>query len=125
LEADLPPVAHDPDGVTRVVLNLLNNALDHGGGQGIDLTLRQDGDWVDLTVTDHGTGLSAEELALIRRAVAEGEAAPSRRGSGLGLALVERIAAAHRAYLLLDTPDEGSGLRVVVSFPTRPAESKT
>jgi signal transduction histidine kinase len=119
LAPDLPPVAHDPQGVTRILLNLVNNALDHGGGQRVVVGLRRDGDWVDLSVTDNGVGLGAEELTLIRRAIARGEAAPSRRGSGLGLALVEGIAAVHGAYVLIDTPEEGAGLRVVVSFPKR------
>jgi signal transduction histidine kinase len=79
--------------------------------------LGSEGDWVDLKVTDRGPGLSADEITVMRRALSRGEAAPSRRGSGLGLALVDRVAAAHHAYLMLDTPEDGNGLRVVVSFP--------
>lgn len=122
LASKLPPVAHNPEAVTRIVLNLVNNALDHGGGQSVCVSLSRDGTWVDLAVTDKGTGLSTEEVSLIRRAIARGEAAPSRRGSGLGLALVEGIADAHGAYLLLDTPEDGTGLRVLVSFPVQAAE---
>lgn len=124
LRPALPPVAHDPQGITQILLNLLNNALEHGGGEAIHVTLASEGDWVDLAVADRGPGLTADEIALMRRALARGEAAPSRRGSGLGLALVDRIAAAHHAYLVLDAPDDGNGLRVVISFPVyRPASA--
>ncbi len=119
LSDGLAPVAHDPQGVTQILLNLLTNALEHGGQGRLELSLAQEGDWVDLSVSDQGPGLSAEELAAIRRALQRGEAVASRRGSGLGLALVERIAAAHRAYLVLDSPETGPGLRVVVSFPVQ------
>jgi signal transduction histidine kinase len=119
LAEGLAPVAHDPQGVTQILLNLLTNALDHGGQGPLALSLAQEGAWVDLSVTDQGPGLSGEELAAIRRALQRGEAVASRRGSGLGLALVERIAVAHRAYLVLDTPETGTGLRAVVSFPVK------
>jgi signal transduction histidine kinase len=122
--SELPPVAHDAKAVTHIILNLLNNALEHGE-RDIDVSLTRGVDGVDLMVTDSGVGLGPTELTAIRRAIAQGEAAPSRRGSGLGLALVERIAAAHRAYLLLDTPEQGGGLRVVVSFPIHDPEART
>ena len=110
-------MAHDPNGVTQILLNLLNNAAEHGGREGIELRLGRDGDWVDLSVTDHGPGISGEQRAEIRTALHRGESARSGRGSGLGLALVEQIAAAHNAYLVLEAPAQGTGLRVVVSFP--------
>jgi len=119
LAEGLEPVGHDPQGVTQILLNLLTNALEHGGEGPVVLSLSQEGDWVDLTVIDQGPGLAVDELASIRRALQRGEAVASRRGSGLGLALVERIAAAHRAYLVLDTPETGTGLRAVVSFPVQ------
>lgn len=122
LGVDLPPVAHDPRGVTQILLNLLNNARDHGGQGPIDVYLMADGDRVDLAVTDRGTGLTAEELQRIRRALRRRELAESRRGSGLGLALVKQIAAAHCAYFVLDNAGDEGGLRAVVSFSAASGE---
>jgi two-component system sensor histidine kinase AdeS len=73
-------------------------------------------------VTDRGTGLTAEELQRIRRALRRRELAESRRGSGLGLALVKQIAAAHCAYFVLDNAGDEGGLRAVVSFPAASGE---
>jgi signal transduction histidine kinase len=124
LAAKLPPVAHDPQGVTQILLNLLNNAREHGGRGRIGVGLRAEGDWVDLAVSDQGPGLTLEEQRRVRHALRRNELAVSARGSGLGLALVEQIAAAHHAYLVLENAGEAGGLRVVVSFPIATGERR-
>ena len=118
LQTDLPPVAHDPNGVTQIVLNLLENAERYAAQAGrVELRLRRDGDWVDIEVVDHGPGLLAEEYARLRKAWERGHLVQSSRGSGIGLALVDQIARAHDAHFILDVPEGHSGVRAVVSFP--------
>ncbi len=82
------------------------------------MCLVDDLDWVELQVTDFGLGISAEEHARLRQAFEHGRMAQTAHGSGLGLALVEQIAAAHRAHFILDTPVGHSGVKAVVSFPS-------
>lgn len=120
LKAHLPPVAHDRHGVTQILLNLIDNAVKYGASGGmIQVQLAaQDGDWVELAVIDSGPGIPVEERTRLRKAFHRGAGADPSSGAGLGLALVEQIAGAHHAHLILDTPDKGRGVKAVVSFPT-------
>ncbi len=119
LESALPAavacVAHDRHGVTQILLNLIDNACKYAAaGKRVVVRLAGDPDWVDLEVIDFGPGLAAAG----DDPVAGGTPGASEAGgSGLGLALVKQIAAAHHARLILDTPEGHSGLRAVVSFP--------
>jgi signal transduction histidine kinase len=120
LESALPAVAHDPHGVTQIVLNLMDNAVKYGDRGGVvEVRLKGDGEWVDLEVVDHGPGIAPRERNHLRKAFHRGTTAGSASGSGLGLALVDQIAQAHHAHLVLDAPDQGSGTRAVVSFPAQ------
>jgi signal transduction histidine kinase len=125
LVASLPPVAHDPQGVTQILLNLMTNAREHGGDGPISVRLTTEGDRVTLAVTDRGPAITKARLQQIRDALRRHKMAVSDRGSGLGLALVEQIAAAHHARLVLEKADEQGGLRAVVSFPTAASGRKT
>ncbi len=118
LQENLPPVAHDPHGVTQVVLNLVDNAAKYGAQGGVvAVRLRADGEWADLEVADCGPGIPVHERNELRKAFHRGASAGQTSGSGLGLALVEQIAQAHHAHLILDSPEGDTGTRAVVSFP--------
>ncbi|WP_038020094.1 HAMP domain-containing sensor histidine kinase [Thermithiobacillus tepidarius DSM 3134] len=119
LDENLPPVAHDRNGITQILLNLLDNAAKYAAsGEAVEVHLHGNPDWVELQVIDFGPGIPANEAQRIRKAYYRGQALPSASGSGLGLALVEKIAAAHQAHFVLDQPAGGSGVKAVVSFPT-------
>jgi len=116
LAETVPAVAHDPRAITQVLLNLLNNAAEHAGAKEIEVKLDVSGPRVSLAVVDRGPGLSSVEIKTLLRALRRGEAAPSRRGSGLGLALVQQIADAHKAILDIAGNTDGEGLRVTLTF---------
>ena len=119
LPEHLPPVAHDPNGVTQILLNLLDNAVKYANSGGVvQVRLVDDPDWVELQVTDFGPGIPAEEHARLHQAFERGRMVETAHGSGLGLALVEQIAAAHHAHFILGTPENHSGVQAVVSFPS-------
>ena len=118
-QESLSPVAHDPHGVTQIVLNLLENAAKYGASGGVvQLRLVGDADWVELQVIDFGPGIPAGEHARLRQAFQRGRMAETGGGSGLGLALVEQIALAHHAHFILDTAEGHSGVKAVVCFPS-------
>jgi signal transduction histidine kinase len=104
IPADLS--AHgDPDGIERIVLNLVDNALRHGGKHvRVSIAARRGGDRVTLTVGDSGRGVPEQHRARIFERFHRGDADldRERRGSGLGLAIASELAHAMGGSLVLD-----------------------
>lgn len=106
LEATVTPAgltfAGDADAVRRLVINLVNNAVQHTPEGKIEVRAeevdRNGQRWVRLTVRDTGPGIPPEVVDRLGSAFAlnTGVAASSRPGgTGLGLAICRGIAAAH------------------------------
>ncbi|MBV9317917.1 MAG: two-component sensor histidine kinase, partial [Gammaproteobacteria bacterium] len=115
--AEPTTVTGDADALRTLVRNLVDNGVRYtpAGGR-VDVSVGGTPEGAQLTVTDDGPGIPAEERARVfdrfyRRA---GTTPP---GSGLGLAIVKAIAEAHGATVRLDTGPSGHGLAVTVSFP--------
>ncbi len=110
---DSPLIAHvDADGVLRALSNLLGNARAYAPpGSTIHLGLVREAGCAAFSVRDEGMGIAAADLGRVTRpgfrapaAVASGVA-----GSGLGLAVVQRVAATHDGSLeIVTAPGEGS-----------------
>ncbi len=98
----------------QALANLVDNALRHGDGD-VVLRARAAGAATELEVADAGPGFPPElgEHAFDR--FARGDAARTRDGAGLGLAIVQAIAEAHggSAAIVADTP----GATVRISIP--------
>lgn len=79
------------------VRNLVENALRHGGGKWVRVCAAKEVAAVVFSVEDRGSGLSPADLPHLFEPFYRGaeSRAQQRKGSGLGLALVERIARAH------------------------------
>ncbi len=93
--------------------NLLENARKYAPHQ-VEVTLERLDAWVRFSVQDRGPGLSHDAL---ERATEAFYRAPGTRGpgSGLGLAVVRRIAQAHGGWLILENRDAG-GLKVTLEW---------
>ena len=97
--------------------NLVDNAMRYGSANGrVRLEAWQVGDGVRLAVRDNGTGVSDADRARLTerffRVLGSGQT-----GSGLGLSIVEKIAALHGASLHFETGIDGAGLGVTLDFP--------
>jgi signal transduction histidine kinase len=119
IESDLPPVRADPAALARALHNLVTNAIKYDRGQRwIGLTARQGknaGREIEITVSDRGRGISARDLPHIFEPFYRGReaAADQIKGSGLGLSLVEHMAAAHGGRVSVrSTPGEGSSFTI-------------
>jgi two-component system phosphate regulon sensor histidine kinase PhoR len=120
LQPDLPPVLHDPHGVTQILLNLIDNVIKHAAdGEMVMVALERNEDRVQLKVKDRGRGMAALIPAKANKPDANAyPTALNSAGMRLGLALVRQIAEAHRATLSLNSDVALPGTEVVVSFPT-------
>ena len=78
----------------------------------------QAGDTVTLTVADRGCGIPPELIPRVTEPFYMVDKSRARRqgGSGLGLALCQRIAAAHDGTLKIES-EPGKGTRVSVTLP--------
>jgi two-component system osmolarity sensor histidine kinase EnvZ len=102
--------------VRRALTNLVDNALRYAG-EPIEIRVKKVEETAILDVLDRGPGIPESEAERVKRPFTRLDAARGARGgAGLGLAIVERIAQAHRGRLEL-LPREGGGLiaRLVLS----------
>lgn len=98
-----------PQGLRRLLLNLIVNAQTHGAPP-VELACGEAGGSAWIEVRDRGPGIAPDRVEALKRPFQRGDAARGGApGSGLGLAIVERIAAAEGARLSL-LPREGGGL---------------
>lgn len=104
--------ALDPARITQAALQLVQNAVTHGGGT-IDIGSRVHGGALEVWVRDHGPGVSEAEKPLVFDRFHRGD---QERGSGLGLNIVQVIARAHGGSVRVDDA-EGGGARFVMALP--------
>ncbi len=112
-------VAGDLSQLSRLFLNLLDNALKFTPAHGvITVHLTADATWALVTVADTGPGIAPEHLPLLGRRFYRGAADRARGagGSGLGLAIAGEIARAHGGALVLHSV-LGQGTTATVQLP--------
>jgi two-component system sensor histidine kinase MprB len=115
----------DAAGLSRAVLNLLDNAAKWSpkGGR-VGLRLRQlDPSHAELVVSDHGPGIPAQERRLVFERFYRSTAARAMPGSGLGLAIVKHVVLKHGGALRVEDTDPGArppGTSIYVLLPGRP-----
>jgi two-component system phosphate regulon sensor histidine kinase PhoR len=116
-------VAGDVDELSRVIENLIENAIKYGQSGGrVDVGLSlidqpSGGQDVCLEVRDYGAGIPAEHLPRLTERFYRVDVSQSREkgGTGLGLALVKHIVSHHRGRLQIDSqPGQGAVFRVLL-----------
>lgn len=111
-EAEAAWLRCDPRKVRRVLINLVQNAVDASArGQAVTVSVRDAGDAVVFEVRDRGAGVSGE----LEGRVFEPGVTSKEHGSGMGLAVARAIARQHGGELTLE--DAGDGVRAVLSLP--------
>lgn len=114
--AEIPALMLRPLAVRRLVDNLIQNAVKHAGGEILVRTAAGPAQ-ATLSVLDRGPGIPAADIERLKEPFTRKDDARSgRSGAGLGLAIVARIAKAHRARFDL-SPRDGGGLCASVAFP--------
>ena len=109
----------DPDRMTQVLTNILDNALRHTpeGGQ-ITLSAQNVQEGVQLSVQDNGPGIQGEDANRIFNRFYRIDDARNRDsgGSGLGLAIAKSIVQAHDGKIWAES-GPGQGLTVFIQLP--------
>jgi len=114
-------VVADEPRIRQVLANLLGNVREHTEpGTPVTVRLAQAGQGALLEVTDAGEGMSEEAAArAFDRFYRAGHNGGNGRGSGLGLSIVQAIAAAHGGHAMLRSAS-GAGTSVQVWIPAHP-----
>jgi len=105
----------DKELLTQMVVNLIENALNHSpAGANIAIVLEKTDQNVKLAISDTGPGIPVNEREKVFKPFYRLEQSRSKPGNGLGLALVKAIADLHEAKINLH--DNKPGLAVSVRF---------
>ena len=113
LEHTRSRVRVDPHQMTRVLVNLLDNAQQASGAEGgVELVTSNDDRTLDLEVVDHGAGIPPQHLDRIFDPFFTTRSG----GTGLGLSVVSQILAGHHCLHTVESRP-GHGTRFVLSFP--------
>ncbi|MBK8463895.1 MAG: HAMP domain-containing histidine kinase [Nigerium sp.] len=115
------PVLVDSDRIGQVVTNLVGNAI-RATPAGGSITVRTavGESWAELTVTDTGEGIAAEDLARIFERFYR---VPGRRrtgndgGSGIGLTIARHLAEQHGGTVTAASPGPGRGSSFTLRLP--------
>jgi len=103
----------DPEQFRQVLTNLIDNAVEASpSGGAVEVAVERDGGEVVVSVTDQGSGLPMEDPELIFQPFYSTKG----RGSGVGLAMVQRIVSDHGGTVRLE-PNQPHGVRAVVRIP--------
>jgi two-component system phosphate regulon sensor histidine kinase PhoR len=107
-------VQGDASRLHRALLNLIDNALRYSpDGAAVEVSLSSRGGWCQLSVRDHGPGLSRDDLQHMFERFYRGDPARARSqraGSGLGLSIVQQIAVTHGGRIQASNHPEGGAL---------------
>jgi signal transduction histidine kinase len=116
-----------PDALRQILGNLLDNAVKYGPrDQTIRIRVAHAGSFVKVAVEDQGPGVPVSERELVWEMYRRGVRAMESEvgGSGIGLAVVRRIALAHGGRTRIENA-AGGGARVVVELPIERISSMT
>jgi signal transduction histidine kinase len=108
----------DPDRMTQVIDNVLDNAISYAGeGAEVSVVL-QDGDPIMITTSDTGKGIAPDDLPRISDSFYRADAArtPGDFHFGLGLSIARRLVEAHGGSLTVSS-EEGKGTTVEIAIP--------
>jgi signal transduction histidine kinase len=110
----LPLLDIDPVRIREVISNLVGNAIRHTPAGGtIRISGRLDDAFVDLVVTDTGTGIEPDLLPHVFERFTR---STSTGGSGLGLAIARGLVELHGGTIAASSPAAG-GTRIEVRLP--------
>jgi len=114
---DIPIFQVDKEQIKRVMINLLDNAMDAIDGKGeivIDLLYERDQEIVKIEVADNGKGIPPDD----KMRLFEPYFSTKKHGTGLGLAIVNTIISDHNGYIRVEDR-EPRGTKFVLELPAR------
>jgi len=118
VDPDVDPVHMDTQAIGRVLNNLIGNALRHTTKGRVSVWVRRTSLGVEVTVSDTGEGIRADDLQHIFERFYRGEKSRNRGtgGAGLGLAIARGIVRAHGGDIKVES-EIGKGTQFTFHIP--------
>ncbi|OGZ42108.1 MAG: hypothetical protein A3C80_01685 [Candidatus Ryanbacteria bacterium RIFCSPHIGHO2_02_FULL_45_43] len=122
----LPLVYADPQKLRQVFLNIIDNAVKYTNKGSIDISLKQDGDFIVFSAKDTGIGLTEKEAQRLFQKFVRGEEMKRAKtqGMGLGMYVAKLIIQDHRGAIWAESPGKGKGSIFFVRLPIAKSENK-
>jgi len=126
IPANLPKVQADPERLSQILINLLDNALRYTPtGTQIVIEAGTTPEYVSISITDNGLGIPDDELSKLFDRFWRAEKSRNRAtgGTGLGLAIVRQLTEAHGGQAFVESPihhnpdGSGYGTRFTLNLP--------
>jgi signal transduction histidine kinase len=115
IASGLPPIAADEAQLRQALLNLIRNAREamaEAGTRRLDISVREAAGRVAIVIHDSGSGIGAADMGKIF----DPFFSTKKRGTGLGLALVQQIVVDHGGQIEVASP-AGAGTTFTLTFP--------
>jgi heavy metal sensor kinase len=110
-------VQGESDGLIRLFINLLDNAIKYTEHGSVSVSACREGAQVHIEISDTGIGIPASHLPHVFERFYRVEQARSKRGTGLGLSLVQQIVLAHGGTISVASRfGKGSTFTVEIPF---------
>jgi signal transduction histidine kinase len=109
-------VRGESDGLIRLFVNLLDNAVKYTEHGSVSLSARRDGALVRIEISDTGIGIPTNHLAHVFERFYRVDQSRTKRGTGLGLALAQQIVAVHGGTIAVKSRF-GKGSTFTVELP--------
>ncbi len=106
----------DSDELTRLFVNLTENAIKYTERGAVTVSARANGKWARIQIQDTGCGIAPQALPHIFERFYRADASRSTEGAGLGLAIAREIALAHDGEISAHSV-VGKGSTFIVSLP--------
>jgi signal transduction histidine kinase len=109
----LPTVCCDPNAISRVIANVLLNAVQNCQAGAITVSMNDKGEMVQVSIRDAGIGIAKEDLERIF----EPHVSLRRGGSGLGLSICRDFIKAHGGEMWADSEGKDKGSTFYFTLP--------
>ena len=103
--------------IEQVLINLMENAIQHGGTTTrVELQLQKDGERARFEVADDGQGIAPDRLEHLFDGTLQGQQGDRGRSMGIGLSVCRTVVRAHGGHIRGENRQEG-GARFTVELP--------
>ena len=117
-QSRLSSIYIDRDLMSRAVLNVISNAVEHSPEKGkVTVSVTEDGETLTLVISDNGRGFSAEALRHgTEQFFMDDDSRNSRKHFGLGLYIADSVVQQHGGRLFLENDAQTGGGKVIIKI---------